>query len=161
MRVACIFVPHFAVEIERLEQPSLRGRPVVVGGAPEERKEVQDCSAEAAARGVRPGMSLREALSRCGEAAFLEARPDHYRALTLAIVDALLEISEGVELADSGVFYLEVGETRTSTEPDPLEIELAQTLAAAIRRASGLTARVGIADGKFAAYVAAVMGNEP
>ena len=47
MRIACIVVPHFAVEIERLEQPALRGRPVVVGGAPEERKEVQDCSLEA------------------------------------------------------------------------------------------------------------------
>ena len=106
MRVACIVVPHFLVEVERLHEPSLRGRPVVVGGAPEERKAVLDCSTEAMARGVRPGMPLREALSRCAEAAFVEAHPAWYRAATLAIVDALLELSPLIEPAQPGVIYL-------------------------------------------------------
>src|SRR5438034_9437169 len=102
MRTACVVVSHFAVEIERLEQPALRGRPVVVGGAPEERKEVQDCSAEAMARGVRTGMALREALSRCADAVFVEGRPDRYRTVTLSIVSALIAISEAVEPAEPG-----------------------------------------------------------
>jgi hypothetical protein len=43
---------------------------------------------------------------------------------------------------------------------DPLEIELAEAIVAAAERASGLTVRVGIADGKFAAYVAAMLGPD-
>jgi nucleotidyltransferase/DNA polymerase involved in DNA repair len=105
MRVACVVVPHFLVEVERLHEPSLRGRPVVVGGAPEERKEVLDCSDEAMARGIHPGMSLREALSRCADAAFVEAHPAWYQATTLAIVDALLELSPLVEPAQPGVIF--------------------------------------------------------
>jgi len=106
MRVACVAVPHFMVEVERLHEPALRGRPVVVGGPPEERKEVLDCSTEAMARGIRPGMPLREALSRCAEAAFVEAHPDWYEAATHSLVNALLELSPLVEPAGPGVIYL-------------------------------------------------------
>src|SRR2546425_11135562 len=74
-RVACVLVPDFAVAVERLDRPELAGRPVVVGGAPEERKAVLACSAEARARGVRVGIPLRDALARCPEAVLLEARP--------------------------------------------------------------------------------------
>ena len=108
MRVACVAIPHFMVEVERLHDPSLRGRPVVVGGASEDRKEVLDCSPEAMARGVRPGMPLREALSRCAEAAFVEAHPEWYRAATMALVQALLELSPLVEPAGPGVIYVGV-----------------------------------------------------
>lgn len=106
MRVACIAVPHFMVEVERLHEPALLGRPVVVGGPPEERKAVLDCSSEAMARGIRPGMPLREALSRCAEAAFVEAHPEWYEATTLALVSALRELSPLVEPAGPGVIYL-------------------------------------------------------
>jgi nucleotidyltransferase/DNA polymerase involved in DNA repair len=108
MRVACVVVPHFLVEVERLHDPSLRGRPVVVGGSSEERKEVLDCSVEAMARGVRPGMPLREALSRCAEAAFVEAHAEWYQAATTAMVNTLLEVSPLVEPAEPGVIYVGV-----------------------------------------------------
>jgi len=108
MRVACVAIPHFLVEVERLHDPSLRGRPVVVGGSAEDRKEVLDCSPEAMARGIRPGMPLREALSRCADAAFVEAHPDWYRAATMSMVNALLELSPLVEPAEPGVIYVGV-----------------------------------------------------
>lgn len=186
MRVACIVVSHFMVEVERLQESSLRRRPVIVGGAPEERKEVLDCSVEAMARGVRPGMTLREALGRCGEGAFVEAHPDRYREVTLAMVSALREISPLVEPAGPGVIYLGVdgqvwdrgtgrrgdhGKTPRPPIPpsphlpvtlsllDPLEADLARTIVAAAEQASGLQVRLGMADGKFAAYAAAVMAD--
>lgn len=155
MRVVCVAVPHFQVEVERLGQPVLRGRPVVVGGAPEERREVVDCSPEAMARGVRAGMSLREALSRCAEAAFVEAHPSRYAAVTSAMVQALLQISELVEPAEPGVIYVEIGDA-----PAEMEEGVAQTIAEAAQRASGLAVRIGVADGKFQAYVAAMTGKE-
>ncbi len=168
MRVACVVVPHFAVEVERLRDPSLRGRPVVVGGAPEERRAVVDCSAEALACGVRPGMTLREALSRCAEAAFVEARPERYQATTLAMVTALFELSPLVEPAEPGVIYVGIDGNfpapkkqrhAPSAEADAMEAKLAETIATVAEEASGLDVRVGVADGKFAAYVAAVLGE--
>ncbi len=168
MRVACIAVPRFAVAIERLCDPSLRGRPVVVGGAPEERKAVVDCSTEALARGVRPGMALREAFSRCAEAAFVAARPERYQATMLAMVTALLELSPFVEPAEPGVIYVGLdgnlpipGKQRRAPSPeaDTMEARLAETIAAVAEEASGLEVRVGVADGKFAAYVAAMLGE--
>jgi nucleotidyltransferase/DNA polymerase involved in DNA repair len=168
MRVACVVVLRFPVAVERRHDPSLRGRPVVVGGAPEERKDVLDCSAEAMERGVRPGMTLREALSRCTEAAFVEAHPERYRATTLAMVNALLDLSPLVEPAEPGVIYVGIDsgfpspEKRRgscSPEADAMEAELAATIAAVAEAASGLNVRVGVADGKFAAYVAAVLGE--
>jgi nucleotidyltransferase/DNA polymerase involved in DNA repair len=162
-------VPRFPVAVERLRDPALRGRPVVVGGAPEERKDVLDCSVEAEERGVRPGMTLREALSRCADAAFVEARPERYRATTLAMVEALLELSPLVEPAEPGVIYVGIdtaipsAEKRPraiSPEADAMERELAETIAAMAETSSGLSVRVGVADGKFAAYVAAILGKE-
>ena len=166
MRVACVVVPHFAVAVERLRDPSLRGRPVVVGGTPDERKAVVDCSVEAMGRGVRPGMTLREAFSRCAEAAFVAARAERYEATTLAMVTALLELSPFVEPAEPGVIYVGIDgnfptpkrpRRTASPEADAMEAQLAETIAAMAEEASGLEVRVGVADGKFAAYVAAVL----
>jgi DNA polymerase-4 len=103
-----VTVPHFMVEVERLHEPALRDRPVVVGGSPQERKAVLDCSPEAMARGIQPGMPLREALSRCAEAAFVEAHPEWYEAATQSLVNALLELSPLVEPAGPGVIYVGV-----------------------------------------------------
>lgn len=211
MRVACVVVPHFMVEVERLHRPALRGRPVVVAGQlrvlssgfrGEGARNVErgarnsvgvlDCSPETMARGLRPGMPMREAMSRCAEAAFVEAHPERYEATTLAMVNALLELSPLVEPAEPGVIYFGVdgeaparggshsgggeaprplgrpelkpasalGALREDVDrdsaPDPMEVELAEEIVAVAGRASALGVRVGLADGKFAAYVAAV-----
>ncbi len=164
-RIACVVVAHFLVAAERRDDAALRSRPVVVGGAPEERKEVQDCSLEAIARGVHPGMSLREALSRCSEAAFVQAHPERYRATTQAMVDALLKISPLVESAEPGVIYLQIPPTQwiggrglspASSSELLFETEVARIVAAAAKRASRLAVEVGIADGKFTAYMVAL-----
>src|SRR6266511_2308853 len=176
MRVACVAVPHFLVAVERRDDPTLRGRPVVVGGRPDERKEVADCSVEAMARGVRQGMSLREALSRCPEAVFVEAHAERYRTVMTQMVSALLELSPLVELAGPGMLYvgidgrwpdlpLPLGEgggegvpSSLNSQPDPFERDLVDAIVAAAERASGLQVRVGVADGKFVSYVAAMKG---
>src|SRR5262249_57502903 len=85
MRVVYLFVLHFPVAVETRERPELRGRPIVVGGAPEERKAVVDCSPDARRCGVRRGMPLREALNRCSEAVFLTARPTLYPDVAAAM----------------------------------------------------------------------------
>jgi hypothetical protein len=47
VRIACALIPKFALAVELLERPELCGRPVVLGGAPEETRAVVECSPEA------------------------------------------------------------------------------------------------------------------
>jgi len=54
-KIACIIIPHFAVAVERREDDSLIGKPVVVGGMPYEKGRVYDLSEEAAMSGVERG----------------------------------------------------------------------------------------------------------
>ncbi len=69
--VACLVVPGFVVAIARRDNPTLHGRPVVVGGSPEEHARVTACSREAADAGVAIGTTLRRALALCPKAVFL------------------------------------------------------------------------------------------
>jgi nucleotidyltransferase/DNA polymerase involved in DNA repair len=84
VRIACVLVPRFPVVVELLMQPELRGCPVVLGGAPEDRKLVVECSSEAERAGVRRDMPIREALTRCPMPCFL--KPDPTSTPTFLIV---------------------------------------------------------------------------
>src|SRR5262245_1121058 len=105
MRIACVAIPRFPLAVELLARPELRGRAVVLGGAPEERKAVVACSPEAEREGVRRGMSLREARAHCRDATFLEARQSLYRERFDRMLDALDGISPVVEGAEPGCAY--------------------------------------------------------
>ncbi|MFN8556816.1 MAG: hypothetical protein U0531_05510 [Dehalococcoidia bacterium] len=108
MRVACARIPRFPLAVEALARPELRGRPVVLGGAPEERQAVVECSPEAERAGVLPGMSLREARSRCPDALFLESYPAVYADLFERMLDALERVSPIVEGPSLGCAFLDL-----------------------------------------------------
>lgn len=156
MRIACLFIPHFPVAVERVRRPELRSQPVIIGGAPEERKVVLDCSQEAIQYGVQAGMPLREALSRCKEAAFLDAHPTLYNETAAAINSALGLISPLVEPADLGRVFVGLG--GLGKGPDA-ELLLAHSIAQAAKQVAQLTPKIGIADGKFVAFAAAATGT--
>ncbi len=160
MRIACLFIPHFPVAIERAKRPELRSQPVVIGGTPEERKVVLDCSQEAIQHGIQVGMSLREALSRCREAAFLEANHTLYHQTAAAINQALGLISPLVEPADLGQIFIGLSGLGKGIEAESF---LAHTIAQTAKQIAQLTPKIGIADGKFAAFAAATisLSNKP
>ncbi len=160
MRAACVFIPHFPIGVELLDRPDRRGRPLVVSGASERRKAVLECSPEAEAQGVRPGMPLRQALGLCPKATFLDSNPTRYRDAFEAILRALEGISPLVEAADQGRAYVAV-EGLEGLYWD--EMGLGEALVGAIRLASGqarstgsLLPSVGLGEGKFVAWAAAV-----
>jgi nucleotidyltransferase/DNA polymerase involved in DNA repair len=155
MRIACVLLPRFPLAIELLLRPELRGLPAVLGGAPEERKLVVECSPEAERRGVRRDMSLREALVRCREAVFLEARPRMYIAAFEQMLNALEQISPVVEEGTPGCAFVDLTGLPGVDEPSG-ERRLADALQRATKASVQLTPRVGIADTRFAAWVAAV-----
>ncbi len=71
MRIACLYVPHFAIQVERREDSALCGKPLVIGGYHHETGRVWDVSEEAAAYGVVPDDPLRQAYSLCPRGVFL------------------------------------------------------------------------------------------
>ena len=154
MRVACVWLPHFPVAIERRNCPALNWRPVVIGETTEQRGAVLDCSAEAEAQGVRVGMSLRQALGLCPGASFLPPDLPRYGDAFDQILRGLETVSPLVETASLGCAFIGLygleGHYRD-------EMALGDALAQAVRRASGLMPSVGLAEGKFTARVAATV----
>jgi DNA polymerase-4 len=153
MKVAYVFVPHFPVAVERREKPSLKGKAVVIGGLPEERGNVYELSSEALEQGVRKGMSLRQAEELCPEAVFLPLREERYISAFEEMLSALEPFSPLIEPNGLRSAYLEVSGLDRIYGPDE---RLGRSIAEAVKEATGLSVKVGIARGKFTARIAAM-----
>lgn len=158
MRAACILIPSFAVRLEQRDRPELRRAPVVVGGAPGDRRAVLDCSPQARRWGVRPGMALRQALALCRDAVFVDPHPARYAETFAAILDALERFSPRVQPAEPGCAFLDLDGTGRLWPDEP---PLARAMQEAVRGACRLIPRAGIADGLFAARCAAALTTAP
>src|ERR1043165_4355087 len=84
-RLCCLGLDTFFVSVERLLDPSLVGKPVVVGGLPGQRGVVTSASYEVRALGVRSGMPLRRAVELAPKAIFLATRHDLYGDYALRV----------------------------------------------------------------------------
>ena len=144
----------FFAAVEQRDKPSLRGKPVVVGGVGA-RGVVSTASYEARAYGVRSAMSTREARARCPHAAYLSGRFEAYRATSAAVMTVLRACSPLVEPLSLDEAFVDLAEADL---PD-LEVDtvtaLGEELRARVREVTGgLTASVGIASSKFLAKIA-------
>ncbi|TDW93295.1 DNA polymerase-4 [Kribbella pratensis] len=144
----------FFAAVEQRDKPSLRGKPVVVGGVGV-RGVVSTASYEARKYGVRSAMSTAEARSRCPHAAYLSPRFEVYRKSSQAVMAEMRALSPLVEplsldeafidLAASGLTGLTVEDVQA----------IADDLKAAIYKVSGgLTASVGAGTSKLIAKIA-------
>src|SRR5215471_13421804 len=77
-RICCLDLDTFFVSVERLLDPTLKGKPVVVGGRPGQRGVVTSASYEVRALGVRSGMSLKQAFELAPDAVYLPTRHGLY-----------------------------------------------------------------------------------
>ncbi|HYP87825.1 MAG TPA: DNA polymerase IV [Polyangiaceae bacterium] len=84
-RLCCLDLDTFFVSVERLLNPELEGKPVVVGGLPGQRGVVTSCSYEVRALGVRSGMSLTEASKLAPRAVYLPTRHELYGDYALRV----------------------------------------------------------------------------
>ncbi len=157
MKVAYVFVPHFPLAVELREEPSLEGQAVVIGGLPHERGSVYDASPQALMQGVGRGMPLRQAEELCPQAIFLPLREERYSLAFEEMLMALEPFSPSIEPHELGGAYLEVSGLQRLYGPDQ---RLGQNIAEAVRGATGLPVRIGIASGKFTARVAALEGTD-
>ena len=144
----------FFAAVEQRDKPSLRGKPVVVGGVGG-RGVVSTASYEARRYGVRSAMSTREARARCPHAAFLSGRFHAYREASTIVMSLLRETSPLVEPLSLDEAFVDL---EHADLPD-LEVETVRTCAERLRArvaeaTEGLTASVGIGTSKFIAKVA-------
>src|ERR1041384_2764109 len=154
VRVACVWIAQLPLRVEILRHPAWDGRPLVLGGAPGERKVVQMCSPEAEAAGVRAGLPLREVVPLCPEAMVLQPDPVRVAAVLEAVLADLQRVSPVVEPGDDGHFFLDLrGLQSMYGTLDALEEAIHAAVPALLRP------RLGFGNGKFAAAVAARMAE--
>ena len=89
----------FFVSVEELFDPTLKGKPVVVGGKHDERGVVSAASYAARKFGIHSAMPLRTAYQRCPEAIFVPGHPERYREYSGRVYSILQKYSPLVEMA--------------------------------------------------------------
>src|SRR5579871_4865874 len=98
----------FFVSVEELYDPSLKGKPVVVGGRSNERGVVSAASYAARKFGVHSAMPLRTAYQLCPQAIFVDGHPERYREYSKKVRIVLQEFSPLVEMASVDEAYLDI-----------------------------------------------------
>ncbi len=154
MPIACVLIPHFALRVALLDRPELDGAPLVLGPPPGTRPLVHDATPEAAARGIRPGLGLREVVALCPEAITLPPHPAREAAALDRVVAGLETLSPLVEPdpspAGAAACYVDLRGLERRLGPPPVAAEcLLATVPPPLRP------RVGVAPTRFAARVAA------
>lgn len=147
----------FFAAIEQRDNPSLKGKPVIVGGDPDRRGVVSTCSYEARRYGVRSAMASKTALRLCPDAVFLYPRFDAYKKASLQFMKICAEYTDLIEPLSLDEAFLDVTENKKN-------IVSATVIAEEIRRRisaeSGLTASAGVSYNKFLAKTASEI-NKP
>ena len=162
VRVACVWLPQLPLRAEVLRRPILDGRPLVLSGAPGERKVVRLCSPEAERAGIRPGLPLREVLVLCPDAVILGPDPVRTAAVVEAVLVELERVSPTVE-PDGEQLFLDLRGLAAlycaapSASSGPSLGRLEQTIRAAVPPL--LRPRIGVAGSKFAASIASRLAS--
>ena len=144
----------FYAAIEVRDRPSLRGKPVGVGGARDRRGVLTTCNYEARKFGVRSAMPTFMALQRCPDLIVLPTRFDVYRREAAVIRGILHRFTSLIEPLSLDEGYLDV--TEHPGAPGPL----AQVIRGTIFRKTKLTSSAGIGPNKLIAKIASEM-NKP
>src|SRR5919204_3847903 len=141
----------FFAAVEELEQPELRGKPLVVGGDPQGRGVVATANYAARRFGIQSAMSCAEAARRCPHAVFVWPRKSLYAEYAAVVWSAVRDVVPTVERTGMDEGYLALDEVAR----DFLEARaVAEAVQASVRGVVRLTASVGVAACKVVAKVA-------
>jgi DNA polymerase IV len=141
----------FYASVEVLDDPTLRGKPVIVGGRPGDRGVVMAASYEARRFGVHSAMPLRTAARRCPHGVYLPGRPDRYRELSQQVMAIFASVTPLVEPISLDEAFLDVsGSTAAFGDGEAI----ARRIKHRVLDEAGLVVSVGVAGNKLVAKVA-------
>ncbi|AVH63618.1 DNA polymerase IV [Nostoc sp. 'Peltigera membranacea cyanobiont' N6] len=141
----------FYASVEQRDNPSYRGKPLVVSGGPNQRGVVAAASYEARKFGIHSAMPSVTAIAKCPGLIFVRPRFDVYREISTsihAIFKRYTDLLEGVALDEA---YLDVTENKQSI---PYASTIARHIKTAIFQETQLTATAGVSINKFLAKMA-------
>jgi len=141
----------FFAAIEELDDPSLRGEPVIVGARPGKRGVVATCNYEARRFGLHSAMPISEASRRCPHGVYLRPRMKRYTAVSREVMAALGTISPVVEpVSVDEAFVDATGLEALFGNPFAIGMRVKRT----ILERTGLTCSVGIGPNRLIAKIA-------
>ena len=140
----------FFVSVEELFDPSLKGKPVVVGGKADQRGVVSAASYAARNYGIHSAMPLRTAARLCPHAIFVDGHPSRYREYSKKVFAVLNHFSPQVEMASIDEAYLDLTGTGRLHGPP---LKAAHRLHEAIGQETKLNCSLGLASSKLVAKV--------
>jgi len=141
----------FFVSVELLERPELRGKPVIVGGQPNQRGVVTAASYEARRFGVHSAMPLRTAGRLCPHAVYLDGHHAKYSEWSDRVATILAKFSPIVEMVSIDEAYLDLSGTERLHGPP---LAATDQLLRTITRTTGLPCSGGLATTRLVAKVA-------
>lgn len=147
----------FFASVEQLDNPRLRGLPVIVGGEPEGRGVVAACSYEARVFGIHSAMSCARARRLCPGALFVRPRRERYREISSRVMAIFKRYADKIEPLSIDEAFLDVTDNLREI---PSATWTAHAIRRDIRTRTGLTASAGVSCNKFLAKVASDM-NKP
>ncbi len=140
----------FFVSVEEVFDPSLKGKPVVVGGRPNERGVVSAASYAARKFGVHSAMPLRTAAKLCPQAIFVDGHPERYQEYSAKVYEVLNRFSPKLEMVSIDEAYVDMTGTERLLGPP---MRAAHSLHAAMKDATQLNCSIGIGTSRLIAKV--------
>ena len=140
----------FYASVEQRDNPSLRGKAVIVGGSPNSRGVVSTASYEARKFGVHSAMPCSQAARLCPHGIFVRGRFDAYKEASKQIREIFYEYTDLVEPLSLDEAYLDVTENHRGMKSAPL---IAKEILEKIQKKTNLTASAGVSYCKFIAKV--------
>jgi len=147
--IAHLDLDSFFVSVEMLKDPSLKGKPVIVGGSAE-RGVVSTCSYEARQFGVKSAMPMKTALQRCPQAIILQGSYADYADYSDRVTRIIAEKAPLFEKASIDEFYIDLSGMDVYDDPFQWTIQLRET----IIETTGLPISFGLAGNKMVAKIA-------
>jgi len=151
-----IDIDAFYAAVEQIDNPSLKGKPVIVGAKPGGRGVVSTCSYEARKYGVKSAMPISQAYRLCPNGIYLPVRMSRYLQVSKTVMHILKDYSPAFQQVSVDEAFLDMTGTERLFGPPK---EVAQKIKKRIHRETGLTISIGIASNRYLAKLASEYGK--